>query len=266
MTALRYLCLFVTLLLVVPICVHIFNVYLDCRDINVSPASVGDGPKNELAQDIPRILYTSSAHAHGRYLQTVMSGFKHVVLDDGYPFIAKHCGHRAADAYNQLKPKAFKADLLRYCLLWATGGVWADDDLVFLLPLEKIVPAKTFFDVLLPIDTPVCGHRGARNAFIAAVPRSSVFKCAMNAIISNVNAKRYIFHGRSLALHVTGPALLFDCAAGGSVSYMWDWRHQSTLNDKDAMYANGAEAIVHVGRTGPRESYGKMMTWRKVYK
>ena len=53
-----------------------------------------------------------------------------LVLDDGYPFIATHCGQRAADAYNQLKPKAFKADLLRYCLLWATGGVWADDDLV----------------------------------------------------------------------------------------------------------------------------------------
>ena len=43
-----------------------------------------------------------------------------------------------AEAYRRLKPVAFKADLLRYCILYTEGGVWMDDDILLLKSLDEL--------------------------------------------------------------------------------------------------------------------------------
>lgn len=54
--------------------------------------------------------------------------FEHHLLDvsDCREFIQQNFDKRVLDAYDKLKPLAFKADLWRYCVLYKNGGVYLD--------------------------------------------------------------------------------------------------------------------------------------------
>jgi mannosyltransferase OCH1-like enzyme len=173
---------------------------------------------------------------------------RHVLsLDDADLLIKAKCGNDVAAAYHHLRPLAFKADLLRYCLLWATGGVWVDDDLHFEVPLDSLIPHQSSYDLLAPMDRFWNCHSGTLNGFLAAVPRSPIFRCAMDAIVSNVRFRRYLYHGREMTLHITGPALLYDCTCNQSVLYKWDWRPPKIVSRKGSV-----SVITHKAVKRPR--------------
>ena len=54
--------------------------------------------------------------------------FEYYLYDDSmcYDFISKHFNPDVLDAFNSLKPGAYKADLWRYCVLYKYGGIYLD--------------------------------------------------------------------------------------------------------------------------------------------
>jgi hypothetical protein len=56
-----------------------------------------------------------------------------------------------AQAFVDLRPMAFKADLYRACQLWDTGGLWLDDKIWLTKPFSSFVDVEKDL-VVLPID------------------------------------------------------------------------------------------------------------------
>jgi len=54
-------------------------------------------------------------------------------------FLLENFPRRVVDAYDELIPGAYKADLFRYCVLWITGGVYIDMGMVAVTPLRDII-------------------------------------------------------------------------------------------------------------------------------
>ena len=61
-------------------------------------------------------------------------------LDDARArgYVAKHCGVRAAHAYDCFVPPSYRADLFRFCALYAEGGIYLDSDLVPAVGLHQM--------------------------------------------------------------------------------------------------------------------------------
>jgi hypothetical protein len=58
-----------------------------------------------------------------------------------------------AQAFVDLRPMAFKADLYRACQLWDTGGLWLDDKVWLTKPFSSFVDVEKDL-VVLPVDGP----------------------------------------------------------------------------------------------------------------
>lgn len=105
-------------------------------------------------------------------------------------------------AFDSLHAAAFKSDLWRYAMLWATGGVYADGKLVLLQPLDDILASGS--SLLLVRD--IYGA-GVLNAFMAVKePRHPLLRAAIDGVVEKVQARFYGTH----ILGVTGPRHLGD--------------------------------------------------------
>lgn len=121
-------------------------------------------------------------------------------------FIEQHFDRDVLEAYDKLRPYAYKADLGRYCLLYQHGGWYADIsilmrhsmgpvgpdvDLVYFFDLgDGVVPGRSLFDV--------------SNSLIYARPRQVVFQRAINSVVRHCREE---FYGTSIYCP-TGPAVL----------------------------------------------------------
>ena len=114
----------------------------------------------------------------------------------------------AYQAFDNLIPWAYKADLWRYCVLYLYGGVYADHEVVFIQPLTSIVrnmtnnSSETF---AVCSDTQARG--GVPNKYWQGFLISEQFSLAMRRaivlLLQNVLACKYT----SNPLDVTGPGL-----------------------------------------------------------
>ena len=60
--------------------------------------------------------------------------------DDSAPaYLRKHCGVQVAEAFRCFVAPANRADLFRFCALYAQGGVYLDADLILTAPMERLV-------------------------------------------------------------------------------------------------------------------------------
>ncbi len=114
-------------------------------------------------------------------------------------FIAAHFGPEVTTAYDGLRPLAYRADLGRYCLLYAQGGLYSDVSNFFLAGLctEASVRLQVFRDNFSAVPWLV------NNAIIAAPPGLPVFAHCIEAICHNVATRHYGIN----ALCPTGPNL-----------------------------------------------------------
>ena len=132
-------------------------------------------------------------------------------------YVAAHCGEQIAQAYDCLTPGAFRADLFRFCAMYAEGGVYMDTDLVALKPLEEIYSPCS--DVSIGHDWPWDGSNASKQMkFLASAPGAPIFKCALDSIVRNVKAR-----ASTHPLRLTGPLMLQQCyqnhSAGVAVTY-----------------------------------------------
>lgn len=86
-------------------------------------------------------------------------------------FLCEHYPEDVVNAYDLLNSGAFKADLWRYCVLYKTGGVYADVDSVCLAPLDSFLRPNDRF-VATRGTARADGRLGwvISNAFLAAEP------------------------------------------------------------------------------------------------
>ncbi len=238
------------------------------------PSVPSGQPHNTLGEPgpIPRILYSTSKRKTGgmiTFVRLYNPNWEIKLIANGPEAsanIRSRCGQAYSEAYETLGPPAFKADLLRYCLLWSTGGVWLDDDMMPTRPLDEIVPMESNAWALVPLDTPGgCGHPGIRNSFMAARPRAPLFKKAMTSIVTHVLERRLYFHGRRLALHYTGPSLLWDLLPHTQTRIMWFVNFTSDIYASSSMRnTTGAEVVVHVPAAS-NGGYGGWVQWWDIY-
>jgi len=115
-------------------------------------------------------------------------------------FLKENFDENVCSAFTTLVPQAYKADLLRYCLLYKYGGIYID---------TKMSPVNGFtFDELLDKeyfakDIETSGN-GVYNAVLVCKKNNNVMKMAIDKIIENIKND---FYGNS-SLLPTGPLLL----------------------------------------------------------
>ena len=122
-------------------------------------------------------------------------------------FITKYFEEDVLNAFNNLTPGAYKADLFRYCYLYICGGIYTDIDNICMCNLRNVILEDDIFVSVK--DRP---NGAIYNAFIASTPKNPIFKNAIDNIIYNVRYKIYPknitlnYNDRYLA--ITGPICL----------------------------------------------------------
>ena len=110
-----------------------------------------------------------------------------------------------ADAYNNISPKAYKADLFRYCVLFIYGGVYSDVKIVPLQPISNILSKNIGF--LSVKDRSLKGSEFdgyISQAFLCSKSKHPFFKRAIEMIVEN---SKNNYYGND-PLSPTGPNLL----------------------------------------------------------
>ncbi len=119
--------------------------------------------------------------------------------DELRSFIAEHFGPEVTKAYDGLRPLTYRADLGRYCLMHAHGGIYSDVSNFFFAGLCSEAPTRlqVFRDNMSDVPWLVS------NAIIGAPPGLPVFAHCIEAICHNVATRNYGIN----ALCPTGPNL-----------------------------------------------------------
>lgn len=102
-------------------------------------------------------------------------------------FLSTHFPPEVRQAYNALRPGAFKADLFRYCALLIYGGVYSDMDVMLESNLDAAVGPDVGF--MVPIDEPgkPVGHRMCLwNGLIAAAPGHPFLAKVIETVVNNI--------------------------------------------------------------------------------
>lgn len=92
------------------------------------------------------------------------------------------------EAFRSLRAGAFKADLVRYWLLYKYGGVYIDDKSVLRYSLDS-----DFFNNILSGDLSSCAYINScpEIAFLAAKPKSPLILKLLNSAVENVIRRDY---------------------------------------------------------------------------
>jgi hypothetical protein len=120
-----------------------------------------------------------------------------------FKFIKANFSADVANAFNTLKPGAYKSDLWRYCILYKNGGVYLDIKCFSVKPLLPIIEENP---VIFVRDLPrACNeHIGIWNGFMATPPNNTIMKACIDDIVNSCKMKLYKFN----SLSITGPCLL----------------------------------------------------------
>jgi len=120
-------------------------------------------------------------------------------------FIVNNYSKDVVNAFDMLKPGAFKSDLWRYCILYKNGGVYLDIKYYSLVPLIDLIRINPIIFVKDRKDSCIASiGNGIYNAFIVSPPNNPVFLYCINEILENCKFKRY----NTSPIDVTGPCLL----------------------------------------------------------
>lgn len=132
-------------------------------------------------------------------------------LNEARAYLHQHFDRETCNAFDTLKPYAFKSDLFRYCFLYHQGGLYADISLRALRPLP-LLNAMALFKTTTEI-TPWSLCQG----LIYAQAGREELQLTIDCIKQNVRDHNY---GCS-NLDVTGPSVLGQAVAqcGTSIDY-----------------------------------------------
>lgn len=103
------------------------------------------------------------------------SGWEYKFYDDDSSrrLLKKHFPLEVLQAYDALKPGAFKADLFRYCVLLIYGGIYADMDVLLESNLDAAVGPDVGF--MVPVDEPGTVRYNLLSTMFQLVRKSHTF-------------------------------------------------------------------------------------------
>ena len=107
--------------------------------------------------------------------------------EEAQNFLSTHFPPEVREAYDTLRPGAFKADLFRYCALLIHGGVYADVDIILESNLDTSVPPDVGF--VVPMDEPGIEANVRMcvwNGFIAAAPAHPFLASVIETVVNQV--------------------------------------------------------------------------------
>ena len=170
-------------------------------------------PSKNNKDRIPKIIYKSGPGKPAEIVQKLFDktlrknpGFRIKYYDDKKcrKFIMENYQQDVVDAFDSLKPGAYKADLFRYCILYKKGGVWSDLTDDYLVPLEQIIDFKND-KLFLVDDRPVGKYKmaGIQISFMAAKPNNKLYHKCIRQIVKNTQNKII----GDTPFEVTGPHL-----------------------------------------------------------
>ena len=112
-------------------------------------------------------------------------------------FIKKNFPKKVLDAYDNLVPGAYKADLWRYCVLYIHGGVYVDNKCELLAnSLNDVIPKDVEFLSLQEMDAldhSLWGVSDLRlsQGFIVTKPKHAFIKKVIDLVLENVRTGYY---------------------------------------------------------------------------
>ena len=190
-------------------------------------------------------------------------------------------------AFRALRPGAFKADVWRYAILWACGGIYVDgkmrlaQDWDAFLRKEMTLGKYTFDDgndhLISCIDRWVTRLdrnqtiKGVWQGLLVSTPRHPDLLRVLRHVVDNVVHRRYFpDEGKLEMLYVTGPAAFARATqtagsgwkAGSTCRAIWGTRSSvaddlglgSVLFVQDAKLHEGLQAVRTERLPGPRRS------------
>lgn len=133
-------------------------------------------------------------------------------------FIKRHFLPDVLKAYDLLVPKAFKADLFRYCFLYIKGGCYFDNKMINRSPLRNAILADDDFLVCsdsLPYGIAAKNLKETKryyNAVICSAPRDHRMLKTIRFVVEMVNGQSY---GMS-DLGISGPVAFYQATKAQS--------------------------------------------------
>ena len=172
-------------------------------------------------------------------------------------YIASHCGERAKEAYDTLRSGSLRADIFRYCALWAEGGIYGDLSQHYKVPLRELVDFRRDKLVLVrdrPRHVQYPGITPVQINFMAAVPQHPLMKLALDAAVLNVETR---FYGKS-SLEPTGPFLMGKLISpgGAGAHYPFKMELEDTGNVLADMRTGRSLVITKLG--GNRKAHARI--------
>jgi hypothetical protein len=130
---------------------------------------------------------------------------KHVLydMDMARDLIKKKFGNEVLGAFDKLNPYSYKADLLKYCLLFSEGGWYFD---VGVMPAIASVKVPDNIEAVVFKDAPIISGTTwtCACAVLYSKPSMSVFSRAIEIVVENCKKSYYGIN----ALSPTGPSVL----------------------------------------------------------
>jgi mannosyltransferase OCH1-like enzyme len=138
-------------------------------------------------------------------IKTQNPGFKVTVSDDTdcRAFLKRHFPPNVAEAFDALKPGAYKSDLWRLCVLFIYGGIYMDIKLHSHIPLETLLDREHFvYDGVFTNNK--VHYKSIYNGLIVSRPNNPVLLRGIVQILINVSKQ---FYGET-PYDITGPHML----------------------------------------------------------
>jgi hypothetical protein len=136
--------------------------------------------------------------------QSLFPQFKHVLysIESAREFLSKNFGSEVLNAFDKFNPYAYKADLLKYCLLYQEGGWYFD---IASRPVSSIDIPETIETIAFR-DMPIFSGTAwsCMNAVLYSKPKLAVFDHAIKLVLENCKTNHYGIN----AVCPTGPVLL----------------------------------------------------------
>jgi mannosyltransferase OCH1-like enzyme len=148
---------------------------------------------------------------------------------DCYDYMKQNFSPEIFNAYTSLVPKAYQADLFRYCIIYKEGGCYFDNKYILRKPLDSFIK---------PIDKNVfCLDRFEGlmfNSIVISISNQDYLKNIIDRVVKNVQQK---FYGRG-PLHPTGPKLFYEYVKNENVIF----QHMSKNPSND--YLNNFVSLI----------------------
>ena len=236
------------------------------KTISVSPPRFARDPNRLVPRIIHQTYYEELTPDKYPNMSRMIESFKQSGWEyrfysdeEAQNFLSTHFPPEVREAYDTLRPGAFKADLFRYCALLIYGGVYADVDIILESNLDASVPPDVGF--MVPVDEPGIEAQLRMcvwNGLIASAPAHPFLAHVIETVVNQIR-NRYtsvdvddtfcpdpelsVLHAFD-TLFTAGP-----CALGASINRVLGRKGQTSFEAGELTAVASKSDLVLPGRT-----------------